>query len=414
MARKRKDVQNELSQKLSDMRAIMGKPEEQEKMRTMQAEVESLTEELNQINVDEAAERAIAASQISDDVKEAARKFSFAKFFRELSSDEGLTGVELEMSQLAKEECSRSGIALKGIGIPACVLNYSRAFAGMTAGVQADGGYTIAASLKYQEELRKKLVLASAGAQYIGGLVGNIAIIDGKAITATWEGENVKTEDSKKKFSTRNLSPKRLSINVPISKQLIIQSSWDVELMIISDIMNAHAEALETAAINGSGEGQPRGILNTLGIGSVALGDNGGVLSFGKLVDLETAISTNNADLGSLSYVTNSKVRGALKQTLKSQGVSGYIWDNGEVNGYKAFASNIVPSNIVKGTGKNLNAAIFANFNDLVICQWGGLDVISDPYALKKEGAIEITMNAYHDVFVRRPESFAAIKDIVA
>ena len=352
MARKRKDVQNELSQKLSDMRAIMDKPEEQEKLRALQAEVESLTEELNRINVDEAAERAIAASRIPDDVKEAARQFSFAKFFRELASGEGLSGVEQEMAQLAKEESSRSGIALKGIGIPVCVLNYSRAFGGNTAGTQADGGYTIATSLRYQEELRKRLVLASAGAQYLSGLVGNISVIDGKAITASWEGENTTVPDSKKGFSSRNLSPKRLSLNVPVSKQLIIQSSFDVEQMIVSDILNAHAEALETAAINGSGSGQPTGLLNTSGIGSDIIGENGGVPTFKNMVDLETAIAIANADLGSLAYVTNAKVRGVLKTTLRAAGVSGYIWEKDEVNGYRAYASNIVPSTLKREQGK--------------------------------------------------------------
>lgn len=411
MARKRKDVQNELSQKLSEMRAIMGKPEDQEKLRSMQAEVESLTEELNGINVDEAAERAIATSQMSRDVVETARKFSFAKFFRELADGE-LTGVEAEMSQLAKEEGSRSGITLKGIGIPSCVLNHSRAFEGMTAGAQADGGMTIATSLQYQEQLRKRLVLASTGAQYIGGLVGNIDVVEGKMITTRWEGENTTADKQKKEFSKRTLTPKRLAVLVPISKQLIIQSSWDVEQMILSDILNAHAEALEMAAINGSGVGQPKGILNTDEIGGISIGENGGLPGFGTMVDLETAISLRNADLGSLAYLTNSKVRGHLKQTLKNQNVSGYIWENGEINGYKAFASNIMPSDIKKGTGENLSAAIFGNFNDLLICQWGGLDIISDPYSLKSEGVIEIAMNAYHDVFLRRPESFAAIKDI--
>lgn len=411
MARKRKDVQNELSQKLSEMRAIMGKPEEQEKLRSMQTEVEGLTDELNRINVDEAAERAIATSQMSQDIVETARKFSFAKFFRELAEGE-LTGVEAEMSQLAKEEVSRSGITLKGIGIPSCVLNHSRAFEGMTAGAQADGGMTIATSLQYQEQLRKRLVLSSAGVQYIGGLVGNIDVVEGKMITTRWEGENTPADNQKKEFEKRTLTPKRLAVLVPISKQLIIQSSWDVEQMILSDILNAHAEAIEMAAINGSGVGQPKGILNTDGIGAVTIGENGGIPDFGTMVDLETAISLRNADLGSLAYMTNSKVRGCLKQTLKNQNVSGYIWENGEINGYKAFASNIIPSDIKKGTGTNLSAAIFGNFNDLLICQWGGLDIISDPYSLKSEGAIEIAMNAYHDVFLRRPESFAAIKDI--
>lgn len=414
MARKRKDVQRELDQKLQNMRSLKDNNEKETEFRTAMTDVENLTEELNQINIEEAAQRAMASSKFSDDVREKARQFSFAKFFRELGTKEGLTGVELEMSTMAKEEASRSGIELAGVGIPAAVLSLQREFAGMTVGTPADGGLMVSTTLQYQESLRNRLVLGQAGARYISGLVGNIAVTDGNAITAVWAGENVKVTGTKKTFTQRNLAPKRLAITVPISTQLINQSSWDVERMILDDILNAHAEALEKAAINGSGEGQPRGILNTTGIGAVALGENGAAATFKSMVDLETAVSIQNADLGSLSYVTNSKVRGSLKTTLKASGVSGYIWDKDEVNGYKAHASNVIPSDITKGTGTALSAAIFGNFNDLLICQWGGLDVIVDPYTLKTEGAVEITMNAYHDVFLRRPASFAAIKDIVA
>jgi len=414
MSRKRKDVQRELDQKLQEMRSLKDQKDKDAEFRAAVSSVETLTEELNQINIEDAAARAMAASQISNDVKEKARQFSFAKFFRELGTQEGLTGVEAEMAALAKEEASRSGINLKGVGIPAAVLSENRVFAGMTAGTPADGGYTIATALQYQEALRNKLVLVGVGARMITGLVGNISVTEGEAISVNWEGENTTTDDEKKSFTQRSLAPKRCSVNVPISKQLINQSSWDVEKMILDDILNAHAEALEIAAINGSGVGQPKGILNTDGIGSVAIGENGGAATFKSMVDLETAISIRNADLGSLAYVTNSKVRGALKTTLKANGVAGYIWEKDEVNGYKAVASNIVPANIAKGTGTNLSAAIFGNFNDLLICQWGGLDIISDPFSLKKDGAIEITLNAYHDVFVRRTASFAAIKDIVA
>lgn len=414
MSRKRKDVQRELDQKLQEMRSLKDQKDKDAEFRAAVSSVETLTEELNQINIEDAAARAMAASQISNDVKEKARQFSFAKFFRELGTQEGLTGVEAEMAALAREEASRSGINLKGVGIPAAVLSENRVFAGMTAGTPADGGYTIATALQYQEALRNKLVLVGVGARMITGLVGNIDVTEGEAISVSWEGENTTTNDKKKSFTQRSLTPKRCSVNVPISKQLINQSSWDVEKMILDDILNAHAEALEIAAINGSGVGQPKGILNTDGIGSVAIGENGGAATFKSMVDLETQISIRNADLGSLAYVTNSKVRGALKTTLKANGVAGYIWEKDEVNGYKAVASNIVPANITKGTGSNLSAAIFGNFNDLLICQWGGLDIISDPFSLKKDGAIEITLNAYHDVFVRRTASFAAIKDIVA
>ena len=114
-----------------------------------------------------------------------------------------------------------------------------------------------------------------------------------------------------------------------------------------------------------------------------------------------------------MSNITNSKVGGALKTNLKSAGVAGYIREDGEVNGYNAFASNIIPSNLTKGTSAEVCSAIlFGNWNDLWICQWGGLDLIVDPYSLKGIGAIEIMLNAYHNIFVKRAASFAAIKDI--
>ena len=417
MSRKKKEVQRDLAQKVKDMRSLSVDKERVEELRALQDEVEAITAELNQINLDEAAERALAGSRLDEDVKVKARQFSFAKFFRELT-DGPLTGVEAEMAALAKEEGLRSGISLKGIGIPSCVLSeQSRAFGGMSAtgGVGgADGGATIATTLQYQEALRKRLVLHSAGAQYISGLQGDISIVDGTSISAAWAGENNKTGNSKKVFTERTLTPKRLSINVPISKQLINQSSFDVERMILDDILNAHAQALEEAAINGTGVGQPTGILNTEKIGSVVIGENGGDATFKSMVALETEVSSRDADLGSLCYITNSKVRGSLKSTLRDSSVSGYIWDRNEVNGYKAYASNIVPSNITKGLSTGLSAALFGNFSDLLICQWGGLDIIVDPFTLKAEGAIEVCMNAYHDVFVRRAESFAVIKDIKA
>ncbi|MDR2919695.1 MAG: phage major capsid protein [Tannerella sp.] len=412
--RKKKEVQRELQQALDNVRALKNDPEKQEEYRSALDTVQSLTDELNGIVIAEAAERALAENTVDQETEQAARRFSIVKFIRELGTNGILTGVEAEMSQLAFEEATRSGIKLQGsAAIPAIVLN--RAFPGMTAtGTPADGGMTIATVLQYQEELRKRLVLAKAGAKYISGLVGNIDLIEGAAITATWEGENDKTGDKKKQFSKRSMMPKRLALNVPISKQLIAQSSWDVERMIYEDILAAHAEALEDAAINGSGTGEPLGILNTTGIGSVSLGANGDAPTFKSMVDLETAIALKNADVASMAYITTTKARGALKTTLKANNVPGYIWERDEINGYHALASNIVPANLTKGSGTDLSAALFGNFSDLIIAQWGGFDVITDPYSLKKEGAIEITMNAYHDIFLRRIQSFAAVKDIVA
>ena len=109
-------------------------------------------------------------------------------------------------------------------------------------------------------------------------------------------------------------------------------------------------------------------------------------------------------------------MRGALKTTLKSEGVSGYIWQDGDtpLNGYRCAVSNQVPSNLTKGSAAGkCSPLIFGNWADLMIAHWGVLDVIVDPYTKGKQGAVVITVLQDVDIAVRNAESFAAVKDIV-
>ena len=55
---------------------------------------------------------------------------------------------------------------------------------------------------------------------------------------------------------------------------------------------------------------------------------------------------------------------------------------------------------------------IFGNFEDLIIGQFGALDVTVDPYTQAGAGEIVVTLNSYFDVGVRHSGSFAYLKDI--
>jgi len=72
------------------------------------------------------------------------------------------------------------------------------------------------------------------------------------------------------------MSPKTVGALSKFSHLMSLQSTPDIEQLIRSDFVALIAEAIDTAAINGSGSSnQPLGILNTSGIGSVAGGTNG-------------------------------------------------------------------------------------------------------------------------------------------
>ena len=228
--------------------------------------------------------------------------------------------------------------------------------------------------------------------------------------------ENGEDSGSNATFGQIALKPKTVTANTELSRRFMLQSSLSAEQFARNELINAMMLGIDLAAITGSGSNnQPTGILNTTGIGAVAIGANGGELEWKHIVALETAIAAENADLGNLAYLTNTKVRGHLKTKLKAANVPGYIWQDGDtpLNGYRCAVSNQVPSNLTKGTANKCSPLLFGNWADLLIAHWGVLDVIVDPYTQSKKGALVITVLQDVDIAVRHAESFAAIKDVV-
>lgn len=283
------------------------------------------------------------------------------------------------------------------------------------------GEKTVATDLlagSFIEMLRNRMVMRQMGARVLSGLVGDIAIprMMGGA-TAYWLTEDQDTTGSIQAFDQVSLTPKTVSCMTEVTRKLLMQSSLDVEGLVRNDLATTIALELDRVAINGSGQNnQPKGILNVTGIGSVVGGDNGLAPAWSHIVDLETEVAVDNADVGTMAYLTNTKVRGKMKKTfINSTGGDTPLWGNTKdapLNGYNAYVTNQVPSTLTKGTSTaKCSAILFGNWSDLLIGMWGGLDVMVDPYTGSKSGRIRIVMFQDCDLAVRHPESFAAMKD---
>lgn len=379
------------------------------------SELDALVKELEAANQVEAAEQRAAEQKLDQLQKKAGRSFSLVKFVRELSEGRGLTGLEAEVAEMGAEEYRRMGLTANGAVVPSAFI---RAAQGQNAGTAVDGGNLVETmAARYVEALKEKLVVAQLGATVLTDLLGEVPVITSAAISADWGAEGAAASTKKANYAKAVMKPHRNSVNVVVTKDLLRQTSFDVENDLINKITEAHAVLLESAAIAGKGtDNEPKGILNTTGIGVVEMGTNGAAINWKKVVELETKVNSVNANRGRMAYLTNAKVFGALKTTEKATGSGRFIMEDaaaGRCNGYMTEFSNLVPSNLTKGSGSNLSAMIFGNFQDLYIGQWGGLDIVVDPYTSKKTAEIEICLNAWNDVLVAEPKSFAAIKDIV-
>ena len=339
------------------------------------------------------------------------KNYSLLKAMRSQLPNQKLEGLELEMHQEAVREVQARGGKIEGVGVPSFITEKRD----LNVGTAGDGGNTVPTEhMGFIEALQPRLQVEALGATIMRGLTGNIDIPRNNAAgAAAWEGETDANAEANPTFDKVSLSPNRLGAKIVMSKQLLFQSSIDVERFAANDLAKGIAVAVDAAAINGAGSGNvPQGILNVSGIGSVAGGTNGATPTFANIIALESALAVDNADMGSLAYLTTPGIRGYLKGLKKDAGSGEFVFANGELNGYRAAISTQVPSTLTKGTASGIcHAIIFGDFSQLILAQWSGMDLVVDPYSLATSGQVQIVANTWWDVAVRHAEAFAAMKD---
>ncbi len=291
-------------------------------------------------------------------------------------------------------------------------------------GSPATGGYTVETNLLEQnfiELLENRAMVMQLGATMLSGLVGNVDI-PGQATseTAYWIGEGNNLTQSEGTFKQIPLRMKTVGALSVFTRSMMMQSSIDIEMRIRNNFAKRMALAIDKAALSGTGlNNQPRGILNTSGIGSISLGTNGGNPSWSSIVGLMKEIHIENAMLGGTAWLTNPHVLAKLMTTpVQTGGTEGnfLLKEPGNILcGFPFYMTNQVPADLTKGTGTNLSALILGNWPELIIGEWGVFEVLANPFAdtAFAAGSIQVRCMQSVDVNIGNPEAFAVITDMI-
>lgn len=368
----------------------------------------------------------VASRGISEDIGLTAAERSNFNLVRALNAaltgDWSKAGFEREVSQtLAK----RSGRETTGFFMPSDVTMQRDTTPGYFVGPPTQGGNLVATDLRtgsFIDLLRAKAMVTRMGATVISGLVGNVEIPrQTGASTTYWLAENTAPTESNATFDKVSLKPKTIGALSSVSRNLLLQSSMNVEAFVRNELAVSLALGIDLAALCGTGtNNQPTGIANMSGICTVEGGTNGGSLTFDKLIDMETQVATANADVTNMYYLCNAATIGFLKKIKNTSG--DYIWKPiteavrngfpGEVNGYAVGRSNQVRSGLEKGTSNNCHEIYFGNWADLLIGEWGFLEIDVNRYGdAWKSGGVEIRALQTIDIAVRHPKSFCLFSD---
>jgi len=346
--------------------------------------------------------------------------YSLMAAIREAAVGAPVSGRAKEFSD---EIAGRLGIQPRGFFIPEDIVRSRRGLLTgartMTVTSPADGGFTVGQDVlasEFVQLIRNTAKVVRMGARTITGLKGDISIprqITGA--TAYWVSETGSITDSGATFGQIVGKPKRVGTNVPYSKQLLAQSSLDIEAMVIMDSDEAIGVDVDRVALNGAGGAEPLGILNQTAGASGNLSADvafGGAPTWAKYLEFFSNVATNNAALGRLGYMTS--VASAVKaMTIPkfTNGVEG-IWVGGldpngpgRVGPFPAEWSTNIP------TGSGGDKVIFGDWSQIIILEWAGRDVVVDPYSAKKTGNVEVCIQRLLDVVIRRAKSLCKSSD---
>ncbi len=244
------------------------------------------------------------------------------------------------------------------------------------------------------EPLRNRSALGIAGATFLTGLVGDVSIPVYSGSNCAWKGECVTADNGEGEFTEVNIKPKRLTAFIDISKQFIYQDSNSAEEMLRRDLVNAIAEKLEMTILGDEAgtANKPAGLFNGVTADTAAV-------KFGDVVDWEAELE--NANIAEIKYIVNPSAKAILRKTAKDTGSGLFVMADGEIEGNEVIST----ASVVK------KGVILGDFRELVIGQWGALDVVVDPYTKAADGQIRVVVNAYFDAALRRTN--AVVKHIL-
>ena len=341
------------------------------------------------------------------------RPYSLGKVIRNLASSKPLDGFENEIQQELKTLIRARNVSGTLVPIEALARR----------DLTISNIPTVQTTVEPQAIpfLRAKTVCGKLGATIIDGLTGGNLKMPRTTVggIASWLPETGAGTDSDQSLDSFTLIPKRITASTVVSRQLVLQSSLDIQDYLVGDLSNAIAVAVDNAAINGTGTApQPLGIMHypfnasgsyaydhrsaNVTFGGAATWPN--VLAFEKI--LEQGLIQN--DDGSFGWAVDPTVRDRWQQIAKVATYPAFLWENtgdddtfGRVNGRRAISSTQLPAGQV----------LFAKWSELIIASWIGVEILVDQYSLATTAELRIRVSLLADIGFKHALAFCASSD---
>ncbi len=332
--------------------------------------------------------------QIKDSKME--KTFDLNNVIRSLVDGAALGANEAEYSAMAAGATMQRGRAARGgsVFVPAAAMR--AAAAGNTkADLTAITDEKLLTE-SYIEMLMPESVLGRLGVTVLSGLNSPIAVPKMTASSVEAFGfvdENGSAPESKATFANVKMAPKTFAGGNPISRASIKQVPG-IATLITDHINKAVRIKLEQLILSDKDNTRgPAGLVKQLVDGGRVT--KKAAFSYKDFLKEIAALTDAGVPAQSIKFAMSGATAAELESTLKDNGVSGYIIENGKLAGYDVVTSGVIPADHI----------VLGDFSGIMIGEWGGLELDMDDTTYRAQSAIVPRIWVDLDFTVVQPEA---------
>jgi HK97 family phage major capsid protein len=309
----------------------------------------------------------------SKEEKEIVREFSFGKAVR-AAYGEKLDGVELEMAQEGQREMNAIGRSANGVVIPSMILNRAVITENGTSGIEVGN---------FVDAVYANTILDDLGVTRVSSTSDQRIPVLG-AVTTQWEGETDAAADGGSAMTKKDLAPRRVASYVDYSKQAAMQHNESLESALRNSIAQSLGAKLEYAVFT---DDSANGAYDYLGNGKTPV-TNANITNL--MMALVEEVQSNNHNRGNLGFAISNDLFNEVYTAAQVSGVNPLIIDEA-IMGVQAKFSNQI-ADITNP------AVYYGDFSKVMIAQFGGIEILVDPYSQAISGTNRLILNSYFDM----------------
>jgi len=227
--------------------------------------------------------------------------------------------------------------------------------------------------------------LRTLGVTMWTGLNGQVYLPYMDQETASFVAEATCNGDASMNILDNSIAPRRITNSQTVTRELLAQTNPCVYQSILDNLVTGIWNGVLTDAFD---------VLDT--DAATQITTTGTTVTYVDVLNLEASLGCFDINA---KYVSTPTGKATLKQLATVASVAGPAWMGNELNGTPAYSTCFA----------NAHKLYYGDWSKFVVGQWGGLEIIVDPFTYAKCGKITVTVLGLFDSGTINKNAFAIL-----